>query len=245
MWNYIQAENLKCRRTFAKALILLAPALVLFHAALTSVWFIANGYNWWYVMILPGFLSLVPALMNQYEDKRLRYRAVFSLPVSLMKTWLAKIALIGIYLVSAGIFHFAVLALGKATIYARYAASYSYGQMLAASLVLIVTTLWQIPFCLFLAKKFGTMVTILVNVLGGIALNVLAATEDFWWLCPYSWGARLMCPVIHVMPNGLLAKQGNTLLNTSVIPAGIILSITLFVALSLVTAEWFQKQEVR
>lgn len=245
MWNYIQAENLKCRRTFARALVLLAPALVLFHAAISSVWFIPNGYNWWYVMILPGFLALVPALINQYEEKRLRYRAVFSLPISLKKTWLAKIALIGIYLTAAGMFHFAVLALGKATFYAKYAVSYSYGQMLAASLILILTSLWQIPFCLFLAKKFGTTVTVLVNVLGGIALNVLTADRNFWWVCPYSWASRLMYPVLHIMVNGLPAEAGNSLLNPVVIPAGIILSIALFFVLSAATANWFQRQEVR
>lgn len=245
MWTYIQAENLKCRRTFAKTLIILAPALVLFHASISSIWFIPNGYNWWYVMILPGFLALVSALINQYEEKRLRYRAVFSLPISLKKIWLSKIALIGIYLTLTNIFHFAVLALGKATFYAKYAASYSYGQMLAASLILIVASLWQIPFCLFLAKKFGMMVPILVNVIGGIVLNVLAADGNLWWACPYSWASRLMYPVLHIMVNGLPTKPGSSLLNLGVIPLGIILSIVLFAVLSVATANWFQRQEVR
>jgi len=242
MGNYIQAENLKCRRTFAKALIVIAPLCGLAYAALTGVYFIMNGYNWWYTTLLPGFITLVPVLINRYEDKKMRYRAVFALPVSMKRTWTAKVLLTCGYLSAACMVHLAGMVLGKATIYSGAAASVSYGRLAAAELILIVTTAWQAPFCLFLAKRFGMAATILANTIGGIALEIAMSTHSLWWLCPYSWGTRLMVPVLHTLPNGLPAAPGDALLDPGVIPTGILLSIALFAVLLKLTADWFESR---
>ncbi|MGI6110194.1 MAG: hypothetical protein ACOYB8_10195 [Eubacteriaceae bacterium] len=85
MLKYIKAENLKCKRTFAKKLIVIAPLFMVLLAVTSGMYFVQNGYNWWYVIILPGLISLMAALVNQYEDKKLHYQTVFSLPVSLKK----------------------------------------------------------------------------------------------------------------------------------------------------------------
>lgn len=245
MGNYIQAENLKCRRSFAKALVWIAPLCGLASAALTGIYFIANGYNWWYTTLLPGFITLVPALLNRYEDQKMRYRAVFALPVSLKGLWVAKVLLICRYLGTACLLHLAGMMLGKASIYSAAASSVSYGQLVAAELILIVTTAWQAPFCLLLAKRFGMAVTILANIIGGIALGIIMSTHALWWLCPYSWGTRLMVPVLHTLPNGLPAASGDALLDPGVIPTGILLSVALFAVLLKLTADWFEKQEVK
>lgn len=245
MGSYMQAENLKCRRTFAKALVLIAPLCGLIQAALTGIYFIINGYNWWYTTLLPGFITLVPALVVRYEDKKLHYRAVFALPVSLKRTWMAKVLLVCLYLAAACLLHLAGMLLGKATVYSAVAAPVSVGQLIAASLLLIVTTAWQAPLCLFLATRFGLAATILVNVVGGIALDILMSTRALWWLCPYSWGTRLMVPVLHVLPNGLPAEAGDPLLDPGVIPAGIVLPVALFAVLLKLTADWFAKREVK
>jgi ABC-2 type transport system permease protein len=61
---------------------------------------------------------------------------------------------------------------------------------------------------------------------------------------PWSWGMRLMSPIVGVHPNGVPLKEGNPLLDPSVIPTGILASIVIFVLLSLVTAFWFSRKEV-
>lgn len=243
MLNYIKAENLKCSRTFAKKLVVIAPVCMLLLALISGEYFVVNGYNWWYTLIFPGFVTLLTALVNQNEDNKLRYRAVFALPVSLKKTWIAKVSLIGIYVSVANIIHLAGILLGKAT-YNTASTIASY-QVIAASVILIVTSLWQIPLCLFLSKKFGLLITILLNLGGGTVLQIFAASKAYWWACPYSWTARLMCPVLGVLPQGVMAEAGDPLLNSGVIPLGIILSIALFALLLIVTAHWFPKQEVK
>jgi ABC-2 type transport system permease protein len=243
MLNYIKAENLKCKGTFAKKLVVIAPVCMVLLSTIEGKYFVVNGYNWWYALILPGFVTLLTTLVNQNEEKKLHYRAVFALPVNLKKTWISKASLIGIYVAIANIIHLAGIILGK--LFYCTSSNITISQMITATLLLIVTSLWQIPFCLFFAKKFGLLPAVLINFGAGTALCFFAVTKSFWWICPYSWAARLMCPVMGILPNGNPALHGDALLDPGVVPIGIILSIALFVVLLAVTANWFSKQEVK
>ncbi|MVB12290.1 hypothetical protein CAFE_30230 [Caprobacter fermentans] len=244
MLNFLKAENLKCRRTFAKKLVLIAPLLtVLLSGILSGMYLVQNGYNWWYTLLLPGFITLTTSLVNQIEDRKLRYRSVFPLPVSLQKIWISKVLLIAVYTAAACILHLAGISLGKFLM--TPSSTITVSRMAGATLILIIVSLWQIPFCLFLSKKFGLMAAMLINLGAGLILDFFAATESFWWACPYSWATRLMCPVLGILPNGTLAAQGDPLRNPGVIPVGLVLSVALFLLLLAVTAKWFQKQEVK
>ena len=242
MLNYLKAENLKCSRTFAKKLVVIAPLFMVLLAGISGMYLVQNGYNWWYVIILPGFITLTTALVNQIEEK-IRYQPVFAMSVSLQKIWISKVLLIAVYISIACLLHLAGMILGKFIINPTSAISII--QMAGATLILIVVSLWQIPFCLFLSKRFGLMAAVLINVGIGIVLDIFAATEDFWWACPYSLATRLMCPVLGILPNGTLASHGDAMLNPGVIPVGITLSIAMFLLLLAVTAKWFRKQEVK
>ena len=58
---YIQAENLKHKRTFTKTLIVLAPFITALMNFFAPLWFQLNSYNWWYILLYPGSLrSPVP-----------------------------------------------------------------------------------------------------------------------------------------------------------------------------------------
>lgn len=243
MPNYLKAENLKCKGTFAKRLILTAPVVMILLALLSGRYFVENGYNWWYCMILPGFLTLLSALVNQYEEKKLRYRAVFALPVNLKRIWVAKAALIAVYFAAASLIHLAGILIGM--VLYNTTSGISVIQVISATAILFITSLWQIPLCLFLSKKFGLLPTVFLNFCGGITLQILGANKSWWWACPYSWSARLMCPVLGILPQGVMAAPGDPLLNAGVIPIGITLSIVLFALLLFVTSQWFPKQEVK
>lgn len=243
MVHCIKAENLKCRRTFARKLVFIAPLLMVFLAGISGTYYVQNGYNWWYVILLPGFITLATALVNQIEERKLHYRTVFALPLPLRKIWISKVLLLAIYVLTACTLHLSGMIVGKLLI--NPASAFAITGMIAATSILIVASLWQIPFCLFLSKKYGLMAALLINLGAGIVLDLFAATESFWWACPYSWAARLMCPVLGILPNGTLALRGDILLNPGVIPAGIALSVALFLLLLAVTANWFQRQEAK
>lgn len=243
MLNYIKAENLKCNRTFARKLIFIAPIFMVILAYISGKYFVEGGFNWWYTIISPGYITLLTALVNQNDDKKLNYRAVYALPVSLQRTWISKVLLICFYVAVSSAIHMTGIIIGKLTY--NPASIIQIHEIVSATFIIIVTSLWQIPLCLFLSKKFGIMSTVLINVGGGIVLDIIMAAKPFWWACPYSYTTRLMCPILGILPNGLMAEKGNSLLNGNVISVGIILSLILFILFLMITAYWFSKQEVK
>ena len=123
--------------------------------------------------------------------------------------------------------------------------NYAFTTLLFASVLLVITNIWQVPFCFFLAKKFGFIASIVVNAVLGIVLGILLADGSMWIYCPYSWGIRLMVPVMRILPNGIPTEVSNPMiLNTSLL-VPCILSICLFTLLTFITAKWFSKQEVK
>ncbi|MFD3157895.1 lantibiotic immunity ABC transporter MutE/EpiE family permease subunit [Haloimpatiens sp. FM7330] len=245
MGAYLKAENLKLKNTFTKKLILIMPLIVLLLGNLIPPYYEQDCFNWWYTTILLGYISLICFLVHQKENKKLKYIGVMSLPVNLKKVWISKVLLIGTYILISCI----ILSIGILNGRIMYPGAIKNPMpvttVMIAGLIIAITSLWQIPLCFFLSKKIGLFPTILINTVVGIVLNLFTVNKELWVFCPYSYTTRLMCPIIRVLPNGLLAKTGDPLLNPNVIFPGLILSIVLFIILTLVTAYWFSKQEVK
>lgn len=75
---YIQAENLKHKRTFTKTLIVLAPFVTALMNFFAPLWFQLNSYNWWYNLLYPGFLTLTCTYVIN-EEQAATIRMVFTL----------------------------------------------------------------------------------------------------------------------------------------------------------------------
>lgn len=246
MKNYISAENLKHKHTFLIKLLWMIPVVILFVSfVLMSNYFTVNAYNWWYVLLLPATFALIPGMMHRKEDKKLHYRAIFPLSIDLKKMWIAKIwtALAYVGLIATihllGVFGLQFL-IGK-----QLTANYTFMTLIAASVVLVLTNIWQIPFCFFLAKKFGMIMSVIINATLGFAIGAVLAPKAVWIYCPYAWGMRSMIPLMHILPNGVPVKGSHALIaNTSII-IPCILSVVLFIVLVGLTAHWFSKQEVK
>ena len=94
-----------------------------------------------------------------------------------------------------------------------------------------------------LAKKLGFLGAVLLNVGVGTVGGVILAEQGFWFMIPYSWTPRAMCPVLGIRPNNLLVEPGSPLLDASVVPVAIVLSLVLCAALTLLCVRWFSKKE--
>lgn len=252
MGSYLKAENLKLKKTMTKKLVLIFPIITLFFGVMSGVYYELNTFNWWYMMMLPGNIALLCALVNQKEEKKIKYRAVFSMPIDLKKVWTSKVMIIAIYVLFCCI----ILPLGTALVgkfilpriisssALKYIVVIPIINAITAAIVIAITSLWQIPLCLFLAKKFGFFVPVILNVAAGIFLNSMMAVKSIWWICPYSWTSRLMCPMLGILPNGQMPAAKDYMLDPGVVPIGIILSIMLFIVILIATARWFKNQEV-
>ncbi|UZQ50981.1 lantibiotic immunity ABC transporter MutE/EpiE family permease subunit [Clostridium kluyveri] len=250
MGAYFKSEYLKIKHTLIGKLIFIAPFLpIALSFVLTTRYFEIDSYNWWYVMLFPGMISLLCTLVV-VKDKKMKNTAVLSLPVDLKKIWMAKVLACVCMIVVASMIHlFGSVFIGNVLGIGKFG-SIPMINAVFASIVLIITFLWQIPLCMFLASKIGMFSTVLINIVCCFILGVMTAVSDTLWMIPYAVPSRLMIPIIKVLPNGLRAIQESEtfrteLLSDSVILPGIIITVSLFVILTFATANWYKKQEAK
>ena len=117
-------------------------------------------------------------------------------------------------------------------------------KIIVGSITCWLTSLVLIPIQLWVATCGGVFMSMVIGFTG-MLLGVLIAPTNYWIVFPWSWTTRLMCPIIGVHPNNTLLSAGDPLLNSSVIPMGIIVSLFTFFAFSLITALWFKLREVK
>ena len=242
---YLKSEILKSRRSFARALIFLAPAVTVLLSALAPQWFEISSMNLWYAFLHPGFLSLLCVSIEQRDGDGLQYRTVFPLPVSLSGIWLAKIGTAALYVLLGNLVFFALNLLGGFLVAWLFGQSVMLGvsRALPGIVCLVAASLWELPLCLYLARKTGPVFTLLVNAGVGSALGVVAAPSSLWFLCPYSWAPRLMIPILRILPNGTLADGSAPPTPGAAIAAVLAAALVLFVSLSRLTAKRFAGKE--
>ncbi|RGL31088.1 lantibiotic immunity ABC transporter MutE/EpiE family permease subunit [Paenibacillus polymyxa] len=243
MQQYIAAEHLKLKRTFTKKLVWLAPivTLLLCTGLMGGHMFQSASYNWWYIMLLPGALTLMCSGVIQKDGKKLKYRAILGMSVDSAQVWYGKIGVCVRLLMVSSIILFVGITLGGFV----FSSSVTLAGSVAATLILFVTFLWQIPLCLFLTDRIGMFATLIINMLGNVACTILFATSSIWWAVPYAIPARLMCAVIQVLPNGLAILSEDPLLDRGVIVPGLVITVGLFMILSVLTAMSFRKREAK
>lgn len=242
MPKLILAEYQKLKRTFTKKAIWLAPIVsILLCALLTMGYMIQNGsYNQWSSFLLPGLLTLICVSVIEKDKKKMNYRGILCLPVNPQKIWIGKMGVcVFLYFVSCVVFFVGITLVGLV-----FGSTIPLNQSAAGSVLLFITFLWQIPLCMFLADRLGTFITVCINLAGNITCVIFVAKTAYWWI-PYAIPARLMCPVIKVLPNGLSVPANDPLLSTSVILPGVLITLTLFIALSVLTALSYRKLEAK
>ena len=191
-------------------------------------------------MLLPGTLSIICAGIVQKDKKKLNYRRILSLASEPLKIWFGKIGgCVLLYGITCLVF-FVGITIGGLVL----GGSLTLAQSGAASVLLLVTFLWQIPFCMILADRLGTCMAVIINLAGNILSSVLAAKSAYWWI-PFAIPARLMCPVIQILPNGLAVPANDPLLSSNVILPGVLITLTLFVILSVLTTLPYRRLEAK
>lgn len=240
MLNFLQSEWLKEKHSFNKVVLWLAPMLTVLLAFLLmgGEYLQAGAYNWWYTMLLPGCFTIFSAFTVAREQKKNRH-GLLGVVVDKKKLWLAQILICTLFLLITCLVFFVGVTLGGLLFGQTIGVSASF----FASALLFVTFAWQIPLWMFVTEKIGTFSTVLISLLCNFGVAVICAVESFWWI-PFSIPARLMCPTIGVLPNGLRVEVGSSMEDPAVILPGVLIAIMLFILLTIATSCWFQKREV-
>ncbi|MGF0034640.1 lantibiotic immunity ABC transporter MutE/EpiE family permease subunit [Bariatricus sp. SGI.154] len=248
---YYKAERLKNQRTAAGKIMIIMPLFsVLLSAWLTHGYFAIDSYNWWYITLFPGMMALVCGMTGN-RDKKMGNRTIWALPVDMGRIWDAKI-LYCIQATATAVFLMlaATVLLGigmEKGLHITFLVKPTLEQQVAAAILLFVTALWQIPFCMLLQQLIGIFPMVLLHIGSYILAACSISLKPYFMLFSGAITARLMCAVIRVLPNGLPAVPGNMtyspeLVSMKSLPAGVAVSLVWFLVLWMVSRRWFERQ---
>lgn len=253
MKKYFLSEKMKCRKTSVGKLMILMPLFTLiFSMYISGSYFIINSSNWWYIMMFPAMAALMCGVIIR-KDKKLKNHAVLTLPADRKKVWDGKV-LYGLWVTGAGLTLMFLLILGGEILGRKFTFiitnSPSAGNIILAWAVLFLTFMWQVPFCMFLAEAFGSLPMILIHVVLYQIAFIAISLKPYYMLLPGAIPARVMCPVLGIMPSNLLAVPGSTgfypeLLNPGSVWIGIAASLLWFLLFWRFGRKWYEKQGVK
>lgn len=238
--KYLKAERLKFKRTILNKLTWIAPFMTAVFA-----WIISGFYGfqymtfyWWYAFLLPGTIAVFSSLANQKEERAGKYYSILSLPVNLKRFEFAKAAILIVKLTTAAL----ILALfvSISNIISPEMSVYSVGRSIIGSISIVFVSIWQIPLCLYLARKAGMIVPVVINTLLGIFLPTLFGKSALAWICPYCWTSKLAKPLLGIEINGTFLGNINS---SWAIPLALVLSALLYIIFSLWDVNDFSHRE--
>lgn len=252
MKKYLTVEVLKTKRTIIRKMIFFIPILCILIACVFSYLggegsvklAFLSSLNHWSLVWMPALIVLSAGLFHNLEEHATEYKTIFSLPIDLKKSWISKNIILALFTLTASAFLGILFIALKVTIINTPTDIVPFYNCFIAIIISWILTLWQIPLCLWLSQKINVFILMLISCAANLELGAGKAPSSLWWLDPWSWPLRLQSPLIHLHPNGILLESNSILLNPSVIPLGIGLSILLFMALLIFTSFLFQRQEV-
>ncbi len=241
--NIVKAEYQKAKRSMRRKFIWAFP-MITFALAFILTLGMTNAYaesvwNWWYTLLLPGMLAIICNL-SMTQEKKANYYNLMTLSTSKRKLMMGKIIYTSCVILTSNMIVFAGASLGGFLLSTRVPLR---GAAITVFL-LTVTQLWEIPVFLFLSERFGMIAELLSCLFLTVGGTIIASTGR-WYLLVSAIPMRILCPFLHILPNGLPAEEGNPLMDMGVVIPGICLSIIYFIFATLFFLNWFEKREVK
>lgn len=252
MYFYLKSEMIKTKRTNIRKIILIIPLI----CSLLALAFNALGrpeiirlsaetiINHWGILWLPAFIALTAGLLNNLEKKSTSYKTIIGLPINLQKKEMSRILFVTGLVALGSLLLIVVISLVSLFIQTTpYLVPLS--SCITAVILMFITSLWQVPFCLWLSRKTNFFITVLLNSMLNLNLGTFFAPTEDWWFIPYSWHLRVQMPLTKLHSNGIPLPANDELLSSSVIPVALVLSIFFFCLLTFLTIKSFNKLEVK
>lgn len=245
-----KAEILKNSHTASgKAAVFMPVLIAIISVFLTKEYFMVDLFNWWYMVLLPGMLAVICGGVSG-KERRSENRNILVLFADVKVIWDAKVLCVMRLYAFSSVFMTGIAVLMRSILkyklHVEYVLDIDYKRMAAAMAVLMITFLWQIPFCMLLEQLAGMPLMLAVHMLiYGVSACSLSL-KPYFMMFPGAIPARLMCVVLGILPNGLLAKEGmatfsTELLDDRMIGAGVVCALLWFFFLWLVTRRIYER----
>lgn len=237
---YLKSEHLKFKRSISNKLLWIAPLITTIFAwiigGFTGLQYLT--FYWWYMFLLPGAIAILCSLSHQKEERAGKYYSVLSMPLNLTRFETAKTIILMEKLLIAALFLAAFTSISNFISPATVV--YSTSRSIVGSIGIVVASIWQIPFCLYLARKAGIFLPVILNSALCILLPTALGNTSFWWLFPYCWPGKLAQPLMGIELNGTFTGNYSF---TMIIPTVFVLSLLLFIVFLLLDTKSFVRQE--
>lgn len=252
--NGIRSELLKYKRTFTKKLVVLLPLFFVLQA-IPSVWLMPDDivrgwehvntmvFNIWTAVFLPLGIALFAYLIDLQERKAGNYRSLRAHAYSPGQIWINKVVVMVLFTFIATVILFAATILSGLITITNGKWDIPWETILTASLLVWIASLAIIPIQLWATTWKGMFASMGLGF-AGLAAGMFVAEKSYWFALPWSWGTRMICPILKLNPNGVMLNAGDPLLDASVLPIGLILSVVAFFVITGITALWFQRMEL-
>jgi ABC-2 type transport system permease protein len=182
---------------------------------------IAVGFNWYPTMILPVVLSL---LVGNSCAKEKAPNQIFYLTLGckprlqlIAKNIVVLFELFVILITSSFLLFLLGYFLIKETVVV--------GEVIRATWILFIGSLPIVGISFVMNQFLPRAVIILVNFICTLFIATTFALKMTWWLFPWSYTLRMLCPVLGIHPNGTFLSDNDTLRDPKVIWMGILLSV--------------------
>lgn len=251
MIGYLKAERIKMKATISKRLLFIIPLFFLAFSMFTYHFvtnlgdfngYLAQIFNQWPLVFLPIGLAIACSLNISLEKKSGNYKGIIANNLSLSKTWHSKIITMAFYQLLSSIL-LIIVAVGGSIL--------TYGEVPNVLTVIITTTLITlaalplIPFNLILSQYFGTVITIITNLLGAFISVIWLAPYAGFWFTPWANMLRIPAALMQIHPNGTAVEPGSPLQDTTVLGVSIAISVLYFVLLFILSTLIFKKKVMK
>ncbi|OFI47167.1 hypothetical protein BG262_00665 [Floricoccus penangensis] len=235
MLKILKSEWLKEKRSANAKLLLLVPIIfTIFNLLMVRImginpvgqsYIMATAFNWYPLIILPTVISLlvVNITKKEKETNKIKFK---SLGLDYNKQTVSKNLVvvfelaIMIIITSIIVYCLGTFLLGE-TIPTK--------QIILASFYLFIGSLPIIGISFLSTNYLKGPIIIILNFILTI-LGAPIATENYWWLYPWSYSLRMLCPILGIYPNGLFLENDSYLFNSSVLYLGTVVSLMVWLA---------------
>ncbi len=238
---------LKIKNTSINKLIILFPLI----CALISLLFSSLGgesilsltvetaVNQWGVIWINVIIAVISGLLNKLELDSNKYSIFLSRDVDLKMAEFSRIILVAFLSLVISIILGLILIV--ISLFLPTPSLTSISRILLTVLLIWVTTLWQIPFTLWLSRKTNLYFSMIINTIAPLIIGTSFSLLDNWYIFPYDWSLKLLEPMTKMGINGI--PFGTEYVpNYSMIYISLFLGVILFIILSEISAISFKKQ---
>lgn len=249
--TYLKAENLKMKRSLFRKLNLFIPAaLILISMVFLFIGIGLGGFSSavvcnWCMPVASLSIMFLCHLVN-HKDQKHKYRTLYSLPISLEKTFTAKTILAAASLLIISLLLAFITVISECMLSGVWSAVNRAGYYILGYCLLWLTLLWQIPFCLFLDQRVGFVGSVIISLFASASGGLFFSLTPIFWFFPYSWTARFMVTLFGVLPNGLLVGENSRqILNPGQSILLVLVSMLAAFLLTIVFSRWYGRQVYR